>query len=1090
MMSPRTPDLPRPATPARVPPGAVVAFLCTTLALFASAAPTAWAAEAPIDAKLLEEMKFRNIGPYRGGRVTAVAGHADHPGTYYMGSTGGGVWRTHDAGITWSPVSDKDFKAASIGAIAVAPSDHNVVWAGTGSACVRGNVSPGVGIYRSTDAGESWTHAGLKDAGQIARIRVHPDDPDTAWVAVLGHAFGPSRDRGVFRTTDGGKTWKKVLGESDRAGAIDLAIDPANPRVLYAATWKVERKPWTLDAGGEGSALWRSKDGGETWDRLVEGLPKPPLGRIGVTVSGADSKRVWALVEAEDGGLYRSDDGGRTFRLVSDDRNFLQRAWYYTHVFADPVDVNTVWILNVGLWRSDDGGKSFQYVRAPHGDHHDLWINPRDPKILINGNDGGANVSYNGGRSWSTQANQPTAEMYRVSVDARFPYHVYGCQQDNSCVAVPSRTPDSGITQHHWYVIGGCESGHVAIDPRNPDITYSGCYGGTISRFDRATGQDREIMAWPQLAVGQAPKDLRYRFQWNAPIRISPHEPGVVYHTSQFVHRTTDEGQSWSILSPDLTRNARDRQDYAGGPITRDNTGVEVYGSIFAFEESPHQKGLFWAGSDDGLVHLSRDGGATWNEITPKRMPEWGQVNSLELSAHGAGRAFLAVTRYKFDDFRPWIFRTDDFGRTWDLIADGRNGIPADHFVRVVREDPDRKGLIYAGTEFGLYVSFDDGGRWLPLQGNLPVTPITDLAVTRKDLVIATQGRSFWILDDLTPLHEMSASIARADAHLFAPRDTVRFAGGASHRGGPAGANPPTGVILHYTLAKDPAEGEEVLLEILNADGEVVRRLSSLVDEPRAPNPFERYLPPDAVTPKRIPAKKGLNRWVWDFRHHDAAIVEDAVIWGSLRGPRVPPGTYRARLTAGGVSSTRPFEITIDPRLNVTRQDLIDQYRLARAIWESLTESHRAVVQARDIRDQIAALVRRLEGAGRGDGLGEPAGAIRAKLTGLEEAIRQTKAESSQDILNYTPRLDNQLVALKGVVESADARPTDASYERFEELRAQLDRHLDDLRGVIRADLVAFNEQVRGRDVAPVIAVPPDAPAAGSRTARDAGSNP
>ena len=1069
----------------------------------------------PVDPKLFQEMKFRNIGPHRGGRVTAVAGVPGARDTFYMGSTGGGVWKTTDGGVIWSSISDKDFKTASMGAIAVAPSDVNVVYAGTGSACVRGNVSPGDGMYRSTDAGETWKRAGLEDAGQIGRIRVHPQDPDTVWVAVLGHAFGPSAQRGVFKSANGGASWKKVLKVSDDVGAVDLALDPRNPRILFASTWRARRTPWEMVSGGEGSGLWKSADGGDTWTELKDGLPAGPLGRIGVAVSGADGKRVWALVEAKDGGLYRSDDGGKTFKLINSDRNIQQRAWYYMHVYADPVDAGTVWILNVGLWRSDDGGKTFNPVRAPHGDHHDLWINPDDPRVMVNGNDGGANVSYNGGKSWSTQANQPTAEIYRVAVDREFPYRVYGCQQDNTCVSVPSRTPTSGITQAHWYVIGGCESGHVAVDPRNPLVTYSGCYGGTIGRYDHATGQEREIMAWPQLAVGQAPRDLKYRFQWNAPIRLSPHDPSILYHTSQHVHRSRDEGQSWSIISPDLTRNDPARQDFSGGPITRDNTGVEVYGTIFAFEESAKVPGLLWAGSDDGLVHLSRDAGETWENITPAKMPEWGQVNMIDLSAHGGARAFIAVTRYKLDDFRPYIFRTDNLGQSWELLTDGRNGIPADHPVRVVREDPDRKGLLYAGTEFGLYVSFDDGARWQPLQLNLPITPVTDLAVMRQDLVVATQGRSFWILDDVTPLHEVK-SVAAGSVRLFRPRDTVRFGSGGGGGGGrgPAGENPPTGVIVQYTLppqadsksaksagasetakvadaagasaAAGPKDPQEVVLEILDTDGTLLRRLSSLKDEPYAPDPEARFRPPDSLKPRKLTAKEGMNRYVWDFRLHDAEIAEGSVLWGSVEGPRVPPGRYKVVLKVGEITQSHEFMVKRDPRLALQDEDLVQQYRLSVEIRDSLSQSHRALKQIRDIREQVDDLVRRVDLTGKGDGLKGMSDPMKKKLTTIEEALHQTKATSGQDVLNFTPMLDNQLVALLGVVESADARPTDAARKRYEELRAELNGHLAQLSGVIRTDLAAFNETIRGRDVAPVIVTPlTDSPGA-VRTASDA----
>jgi photosystem II stability/assembly factor-like uncharacterized protein len=1029
--------------------------------------------EPAVDPKLFQALEYRNIGPSRGGRSTAVTGVPGETLTYYMGTTGGGVWKTTDAGITWRSVSDEDFQTASVGAVAVAASDPNVVYAGMGSACIRGNVSPGNGVYRSTDAGRSWKHVGLEDAGQIARIRVHPTNPDVAWVAALGHAFGPNPERGVFRTTDGGGTWEKVLFVSDQAGAADLVLDPTNPRILYAAIWEAVRKPWTLDGGGEESGLHVSRDGGDTWEEVTEGLPEGIKGRIGVAVSGARPSRIWALVEAEKGGLFRSDDGGKSFKLINPDRNFRQRAWYYTHVYADPKDASTVYVLNTGLWRSHDGGTSFEFIRAPHGDHHDLWINPDDPRNLINANDGGANVSFNGGASWSAQDNQPTAEIYRVTVDDQFPYWVYGSQQDNSSIAIASRSTGSGITLRDWHPVGGCESGHVAVDPRQPTVTYTGCYGGTIDRHDAATDSYRQIMAWPQLAVGQAARDLKYRFQWNAPIRISPHDPKVLYHCSQHVHRSTNEGQSWEIISPDLSHNDVSKQDYAGGPLTWDNTGVEVYGTIFAFEESPHEPGLLWAGTDDGRVHLSRDAGETWDEITPKGLPEWATVNTVELSAHGAGRAFLAVQRYRMDDFRPYVYRTDDYGASWDLLTDGTNGIPEDHFVRVVREDPDRKGLLYAGTEFGMYVSFDDGRQWQRFQLKLPVTPVTDLAVRHQDLIVATQGRSFWILDDLTPLHQLDETVAEADAHLFAPRDAVRFGGGGGFPGGDprAGKNPPYGAVIHYSLAEAPEEGEELVLEILDEGGEVLRTLSSVTPEPRAPNPYARLFP-EMQTPRTLKAEAGMNRYVWNLRLADATLVDDAVLWGSARGPRVPPGTYRARLTLGEWSDTRSFQVQGDPRLEVTTRELQEQYDLARKTWEMLTETHGALAQLRDVRTQVEALSGRLDKAGAGDGMEEATKALLDRLSGVETRLTQVKTESFQDILNFPPQLDNQIVALLGTVAGGQARPTAGSHERFEELRGELDTHLAELQGAYDTELAAFDELVRGKALGAVVVVP------------------
>ncbi len=1052
--------------------------------------------------EIFNSLSYRLVGPFRGGRVTAVSGVVGDPQTYYMGTTGGGVWKTTDAGGSWHNVSDMvrelepsaepevmgevdpllaahglvrspvggfpdgfgdrpkvrrggdTFGAGSIGAVAVSRSDHNVVWAGTGSACIRGNVSPGNGVYKSTDAGDSWFHMGLDDAGQIGRILIHPTDPDIVYVAALGHAFGPNPERGVYRTTNGGLSWDKVLFVSDHAGAVDMAMDPSNPRVLFAATWQAVRQPWTMISGGPGSGLYRSNDGGNTWLELKKGLPKGDKGRIAVAVSPADPNRVWALVEHEEGGLFRSDNGGESFRLASADRELRQRAWYYTHIEADPGNANSLYVMNVMFWRSDDGGENFRPIRTPHGDNHALWINPDNPENLIQGNDGGANVSFNGGRSWSTQANQPTAEMYRVTVDDQQPYWLYGGQQDNSAVAIPSRTASGSIARQHWYAPAGCESASIAVDPMNPDVTYGGCYGGTISRYDRRLGRQQEIMDWPQMAVGQQAADLRYRFQWNAPIRISPHDPTVIYHCSNHVHRTTDEGQTWEVISPDLTRNDAEKQGYSGGPITRDNTGVEVYGTIFAFEESPHNAGVLWAGSDDGVVHLSEDSGTSWREITPGAMPEWATVNAIELSAHDPGRAFLAVHRYRLDDFAPYIFRTDDYGATWTSLTDGRNGIPADHFVRVVREDPERKGLLYAGTEFGIYVSFDDGANWRSLQLDLPITPITDLAVKRGDLVVATQGRSYWVLDDLSPLRQMTPEVEAARVHLFQPRPAVRWADGSGTGGrGAVGKNPPFGAVIHYLLpeGQDSEGPDEVILEILDDDGGVLRALSSQEAEAQAPSLWRKFYP-EFDEPRLLDARPGANRFVWNLRLGDAELVDDAVLWGSANGPVVPPGIYRARLTVGDWMDTVSFEVVADPRVTASQDDMVARFELSRSIWRELTRSHEAVAVSRSVREQV---IDAAEKAGD-DAISQQADALATALTDIEDQLHQSKARSSQDVLNFPSRLDNQLVFLLEVVESAPGRPTEGAVERFAELQTELDGILAELDDLLDNEVTTF----------------------------------
>jgi len=1029
------------------------------------------------DTLLYSALKYRSLGPERGGRVTAVTGIAEQPLTFYMGSTGGGVWKTVDAGINWENVSDGFFGSASVGAIDVADSDHNVVWVGMGSACIRGNTSQGDGVYRSVDGGRTWTHVGLTEAGQIGRVIVDPRDPDVAFVAALGHPFGPNPERGVFRTRDGGTSWERVLFVSDSTGAVDLAMNPGNPRILFAGMWRAERKPWTMISGAEEGGIYRSVDGGDTWERLEGGLPDGLVGKTAVTVSPADPDRVWALVEApgEDGGVYRSDDGGDTWTQVNSDRKLRQRAWYYTHIYADPVDENTVYALNVSFWKSIDGGRTFESIEVPHGDTHDLWLSPYDPETVVIGNDGGAQVSQNGGESWSTMYNQPTAEIYRVFVDESFPYRVYGSQQDNSTISLPS-LDIGGVTRYeHWRSAGGCESGHIAIDPRDPDVTYAGCYGGSISRVNYRTGAFRQILVYPQMQLGQAPGTLRYRFQWNAPIRLSPHDPDVLYHTSQHVHRSRDGGGSWETISPDLTRNDTTKQGFAGAPITMDNTGVEVYGTIFSFEESALEPGVLWAGTDDGRVHVSRDLGATWADITPRDMPEWGTVNTIELSAHAPGRAFLAVHRYRQDDFRPYVFRTDNYGDSWNLLTRD-NGIPETHFVRVIREDPETRGLLYAGTEYGMYVSFDDGRHWQTLQRNLPVSPITDMRVHRGDLVVATQGRSFWILDELSPLRQLGAMEGDAEPFLFEPAGAVRA---RLSGGGPDGR--PSGAIFYYYLPEEPSD--VVALEVLDSTGEVLRTYTwepeegSDDDEGDADSAeasgagdegagLERSMEGDS-----IPAVAGLNRASWDLRIGRPDILDDAVIWGFTGGPQVVPGTYRVRLTAGDLSATRSFTVHPDPRLDLSEADRSAQYALMVEIRRALQETHEAVDRIREVRAQLENRADRASKAGYGDELPALADSVAADLTTIEESLTQTKSESNQDPLNFPPMLDNQLAYLYGYVGFSDGAPTTGASERFSDLRTELDTALERLEDVLAEGVARFSDTLSQREV-PAVIVP------------------
>jgi photosystem II stability/assembly factor-like uncharacterized protein len=775
-------------------------------------------------------LRWREIGPYRGGRSAAVAGVPGNRATYYFGSAGGGVWKSTDAGRSWHSVSDGSF-GGSIGAIAVAAWDPNVVYAGTGEETVRGNVSEGDGMWKSTDAGKTWKRAGLADSRHITRIRVHPRNPDLVYAAVLGHLFGPSSERGVYRSTDGGASWKRVLYVDDHTGAVDLAMDPANPRVLYAGTWRVRRTPYSLEGGGPGCGLWKSTDGGDTWTDLSKssGLPKGTLGIVGVTVSPTDPDNVYAFVEAEGGGVFRSKDGGKTWQRTSADHELTQRAWYYGRIFADPADAESVYVVNVFFLRSKDGGKTWKPIHVPHGDNHDLWIDPADPRRMIESNDGGANVSEDGGLTWTPQDNQPTAQIYRVSTDNHFPYRIYGAQQDNSALRISSR-PEGGFDSRwrQYEPTAGGESGYVLADPRNPDVVYGGSYGGFLMRVNHATGELRDVNAWPDNPMGAPAADLKYRFQWNFPIALSPHDPRVLYAGANVLFKSTDEGQSWTAISPDLTRDDKSKQGPSGGPITKDNTSVEYYDTIFTVAESPVAAGVLWVGSDDGLVHLSRDGGAHWQDVTPAGLPAWSQINSIEPSPLDAGAAYFAATLYKIDDDHPYLYKTADYGRHWARIDDG---IDRTHFTRVVRADPARRGLLYAGTQGGVYVSFDDGGRWQPLQLNLPLVPVTDLTVKEGDLVAATEGRGFWVLDDLQPLRELAADpkLGAAPVHLFTPRPAYRVSGFGGYGGGSDDEpNPSTGAIIDYYLRDEPAAGQPPLeIEILDRDGKVVHRYTA-----------------------------------------------------------------------------------------------------------------------------------------------------------------------------------------------------------------------------------------------------------------------
>jgi len=996
----------------------------------------------------LHDVDYRNIGPSRGGRVTTVAGHGDHPFTFYFGSTGGGVWKTTDAGLTWNNISDGYFSVGSIGAITVAPGDPNVVYVGTGAADMRGNVSIGKGMYKSTDAGATWNFIGLPKAGQISQVVVHPNDPEVVYVAALGNPFGPNPERGVYRSTNGGNTWEQILFVNNRTGAVDLVMDPNNPRILYAGFWTVERKPWTLIDGSDDGGVWKTTDGGEKWSRLEGGLPSGVQGRVGVTISPANSQRVWVIQETaneKNGGVYRSDDGGKTFRRINREHKLRQRHWYYTRIFADPQDENTVYVVNTGFYKSIDGGKTYSRIRVPHGDNHALWINPDNPNVMVEGNDGGACVTFNGGKSWTTQNNQPTAEFYRVSVDNQWPYRVYGAQQDNSTMSVPSLSQADLMPTQEWYSVGGGESGHIAVDPRNPDIIYAGNYIGQITRLDRESWHKRDIVAYPQMHDGTAPRDIRYRFQWNAPIRISPHNADVLYHCSQYVHRTTDGGRNWEVISPDLTTDNDAYQDIPGGPVQHDHTGVELYTTIFSFEESPINQGELWAGSDDGLVHVSRDNGKTWADITPANMPEGGTVNTIELSSHDAGRAFIAVYKYRQDDFRPYIFMTNNYGQNWTLLTDGQNGIPDDHFVRVVREDPNRKGLLYAGTEFGMYISYNEGQDWESLQLNLPITPITDMLIKNDDLVMSTQGRSFWILDNLSPFQELTRATLAQKAALLPPHTAYRTQ--LRNYYGEAGIDRAAlGATIDFYVSPD-RRGDTIQLSIVDPFGDTRRVFSTM---------------PASKEEEQLSVHAGLNRFEWDMRYEAPDVLEDAIFSLAYTGRmKATAGQHMVQLMVGDTLLETTLEVAPDPRWEQTVDDLQAQHNLTVDVMQLLNTCHGLIDDIRDLRTQIQAAAKKLEEFGKSNsGYQVLSSQLTEQLTEMELKLIQTKNESGQDPINYPSMLDDQIAYLYSIINGQDGRPTEGAYDRYEDLQEEFDVFLQQFEVVKQNEVPQLNQML------------------------------
>jgi photosystem II stability/assembly factor-like uncharacterized protein len=998
------------------------------------------------DPSLFASLKWKNIGPNRGGRSIAAAGSDARPLEYYFGAVGGGLWKTTDAGQTWKPVTDGQIKSSSVGAVAVAPSNPDVVYMGMGETELRGNIMQGDGVYKSIDAGKTWKHVGLADTQAIARLRVHPTNPDIAYVAALGHPYGPNSERGVFRTRDGGKTWQKILFKSDRAGAVDLCLDPKNPNVLFAAIWDVYRTPWSLSSGGPLSGFFKSTDGGDHWTEITRapGLPTGIIGKIGVSVSGADSKRVYAMIEADDGGLFVSDDGGATWKKINEERKIRQRAFYYTRIYADPQKRDTVYVLNTALFRSEDGGKTFKNLKEPHGDNHDLWIASSDDKRMINSNDGGGNVSFNAGETWTAQ-DFPTAQLYHVTTTKEIPYHVCGAQQDNSTVCVPGENAnwfrDPRSPQGSWmYAVGGGESGYIAASPLDPNIFYAGSQGALLTKYDRRTGHERDIQVYPLFFSGQSAATLPERWQWTFPIVFSPQDPNVLYTSSQHLWRTSNDGQSWQRISPDLTKGDPKTLGDSGGPITKDQNGPEIYGTIFTVAPSLHDKDTIWTGSDDGLAFITRDGGKNWRNITPKDLPEFARISLIEASPHKPGTAYLAAKRYQLDDRAPYIFRTDDYGSTWTKIV---TGIPANDYVHAVREDPKRSGLLYAGTEHGIYVSFDDGGVWQSLSLNLQDTQVSDLVVEANDLVIATHGRSFYVLNDIGVLRQLKPGLEAESAHLFQPRDVWRSVNQAT---------------VDYFLKQD---ADKVTIDILDGQGNLVRSfVGTPADDKKKDDadPEAEFFGPRGPQPP--PRKAGVNRFVWDLRYPGATTFEGMILWGGRAevGPLAPPGDYGVRLTAAGVAQTAKFRVFRDPRLTgITDEDLTKQFQLASQVRDKLSQSDQMVIDIRALKKQLK---ERVEKA-KDPELNAAAERLETKLSAVEEEVYQVRNRSNQDPLNFPIKLNNLFAALGHTIGTGDAPPTDQSYVVFKELSERLAVQQAKLKEALNNNLTPVNEQLK-----------------------------
>tara|TARA_B100000809_G_scaffold266599_1_gene330150 strand:+ start:5363 stop:8470 length:3108 start_codon:yes stop_codon:yes gene_type:complete len=985
-----------------------------------------------------DALEYRLLGPFRGGRSAAVTGVPNKPNLFYFGATGGGVWKTEDGGRKWENISD-GFFGGSIGAIAVSTDDPNVMYVGGGESTVRGNVSSGYGVWKTENAGQSWEHIGLKKSRHIPRIVIHPRDHNTVFAAVLGNIYKPTAERGIYKSTDGGKTWENKLFVNENAGAVDLIMDATNPRILYASTWNLRRTPYSLSSGGDGSALWKSVDSGETWIEISknEGFAEGILGNIGVTVSPVNNNNVWAIVENKDkGGVYKSTDGGETWKLINSERKLRQRAWYYSRIYADPQDAEVVYVLNVRYHKSTDGGKTYSTFNAPHGDHHDLWIAPENPKRMIMGDDGGAQTTYDGGETWSTYHNQPTAQFYRVTTDDSFPYRIYAAQQDNSTIRISHRNEGWNIDEEDWEETAGGESAHITIDPENNDIVYGGSYDGFLTRYNHKTKTLRSVSVWPDNPMGHGAEDMKYRFQWNFPMFFSKHNTKKLYTFSNHVHVTTNEGESWNVLSPDLTRNDTTKLKSSGGPITQDNTSVEYYCTIFAAAESPIKEGLLWTGSDDGLVHVSRNDGETWENVTPKGMPEWMMINSIEPSVYNEGTCYIAGTKYKKGDFEPYLYKTNDYGKSWKKIT---NGIPSEHFTRVLREDPVKKGFLYAGTETGIYYSHNEGTYWQPLQLNLPIVPITDLAIKNNNLIVATQGRSLWILDDLSLLHQ-ALDIDNNKNILFKPKKTYRMGGSSNDKSLTTGTNHPSGVITYFYV-KNPEE-KEIKLSYLNSKNDTIKTVSTK-------NKKDNFK-----------VKEGSNNYVWNTRGKSAAKFEGMILWwASLNAPKAVPGNYKVVLSVADENYTQSFDIVSNPNSETDVAGMQKQFDFITDINETVDNAHKSIKKIRAINKQLTSFQEQYKDDDRVEELKEKAKKLSEDFSEIEKALYQTQNKSGQDPLNFPIKLTNKLGHLNSLVDMGDFPPTKQDIAVKEELTQKINSELEKFNALISDEIKMFNSE-------------------------------